>query len=645
MGRLCHWTHQGDKEADDYESFGAFQRSLELKCDAGEPGVIQWTPDDATPDTVYYQCFTHRYLGWKIHVIDSCDTQTAASELHPAIVLPEDPLEESGDLEGSSSIIVETRVKPNDINTDVKNVDKPRYQVMEEFEEMTTEKAKEFSSKLDRTQSQEASIDMTTTVNPSTTESIHLTNETSVKSVPSTITTFPQKDIAGYQKLVIRRPEAPLITQNKPYVPDVPMKIVMRPVLSSRPYHMSQTFKKPYRPIGKPSGLNRPVRMPYPIIDERPVYMMKPKRPQHVLLIKPLNDYMVLNHIFRQSTIQPETPTTPRVKHIEISPQQSSTEKEPEMATSKPYVTLAKPHYPGYKVRPAVNTGFRPESIVIEGGFKPILSKEIEDRKSEDEGPQLEYESEIGVINVSTEKVVDAAPSVVQSFEPMFVPSPLEKVVTQKPLKMRKRAPVKKNQVVFIIKEGRSMDDETLTDDEIAEAAERVDSYYLPPPDKKLKLSSIPQKPSDIDTPPGTVVTYDGKKVSSASLTTRIADRSVALESRVSKAAELIRAGPQFVPFKGDLPPLDPKLMNTDVPQLKARAAISRELDAPSVSSGPTKLSLLGIERRNRREAHHTPEHTAEQNLARQKLGSTRNSADKRAVGGVILLLLSLMLL
>lgn len=54
-GRLCHWTHTGESDADDFESFGAYQRTLQLKCDVGEPGVIQWTPDKNTPDTVYYQ--------------------------------------------------------------------------------------------------------------------------------------------------------------------------------------------------------------------------------------------------------------------------------------------------------------------------------------------------------------------------------------------------------------------------------------------------------------------------------------------------------------------------------------------------------------------------------------------------------------
>ncbi|XP_060648057.1 protein Skeletor, isoforms B/C isoform X2 [Drosophila nasuta] len=74
VGRLCNWTPDVEgPPADDYQSFGAYQRTLTLKCDAGEPGVISWKPDKNTPDTVYYHCFTHRYLGWKIHVHDSCN--------------------------------------------------------------------------------------------------------------------------------------------------------------------------------------------------------------------------------------------------------------------------------------------------------------------------------------------------------------------------------------------------------------------------------------------------------------------------------------------------------------------------------------------------------------------------------------------
>ena len=37
---------------------------------SGQPGILQWTPDRHTPDTVYYQCYTHRYQGL-IRLVDT----------------------------------------------------------------------------------------------------------------------------------------------------------------------------------------------------------------------------------------------------------------------------------------------------------------------------------------------------------------------------------------------------------------------------------------------------------------------------------------------------------------------------------------------------------------------------------------------
>lgn len=56
VGRLCNWTpDKNGPEADEYPSFGAYQRSLTLVCEEGNPGVVTWIPDKNTPDTVYYQ--------------------------------------------------------------------------------------------------------------------------------------------------------------------------------------------------------------------------------------------------------------------------------------------------------------------------------------------------------------------------------------------------------------------------------------------------------------------------------------------------------------------------------------------------------------------------------------------------------------
>ncbi|XP_049880584.1 protein Skeletor, isoforms B/C isoform X2 [Pectinophora gossypiella] len=93
VGRLCNWTPDTNgPEADEFPSFGAYQRSLTLVCEEGSPGVVTWTPDRNTPDTVYYQCFTHRYLGWKIRVVDECDGEEPQESRIVQTALPADDL-------------------------------------------------------------------------------------------------------------------------------------------------------------------------------------------------------------------------------------------------------------------------------------------------------------------------------------------------------------------------------------------------------------------------------------------------------------------------------------------------------------------------------------------------------------------------
>jgi len=73
-GRLCEYKRDPASFGSSSASFAQYQRNLDLQCEPGQPGVLTWVPDAATPDLVYYQCYTHRNLGWKIHVHDSCDS-------------------------------------------------------------------------------------------------------------------------------------------------------------------------------------------------------------------------------------------------------------------------------------------------------------------------------------------------------------------------------------------------------------------------------------------------------------------------------------------------------------------------------------------------------------------------------------------
>ncbi|UYV60882.1 hypothetical protein LAZ67_1002664 [Cordylochernes scorpioides] len=70
VGRLCEYQHKTVDMWRESDTFEAYNATLVLRCRNGEPGMFVWTPDQFTPDLVYYQCYTHRNLGWKIHVLD-----------------------------------------------------------------------------------------------------------------------------------------------------------------------------------------------------------------------------------------------------------------------------------------------------------------------------------------------------------------------------------------------------------------------------------------------------------------------------------------------------------------------------------------------------------------------------------------------
>lgn len=75
-GRLCEWkqTKQTLADPDQYPSFAAYQRTLKLDCLPGQAGMLKFTPDSNTPDIIYYQCYTYRQMGWRIRVVDSCQS-------------------------------------------------------------------------------------------------------------------------------------------------------------------------------------------------------------------------------------------------------------------------------------------------------------------------------------------------------------------------------------------------------------------------------------------------------------------------------------------------------------------------------------------------------------------------------------------
>ncbi|XP_058057162.1 protein Skeletor, isoforms B/C [Anopheles bellator] len=75
-GRYCEWKHKTIDKSTEIATFDEYMKTLQLVCDDpnGQPSYLNWTVVDETPDLVYYQCFTHRNLGWKIRVVNPGET-------------------------------------------------------------------------------------------------------------------------------------------------------------------------------------------------------------------------------------------------------------------------------------------------------------------------------------------------------------------------------------------------------------------------------------------------------------------------------------------------------------------------------------------------------------------------------------------
>ncbi|XP_017759111.1 PREDICTED: protein Skeletor, isoforms B/C [Eufriesea mexicana] len=70
-GRYCEWVHKTVDMSEKMETFESFFETLRLECVKGEPAKLVWNVTEDTPDIVYYQCYAHNNLGWKIHVVNS----------------------------------------------------------------------------------------------------------------------------------------------------------------------------------------------------------------------------------------------------------------------------------------------------------------------------------------------------------------------------------------------------------------------------------------------------------------------------------------------------------------------------------------------------------------------------------------------
>ncbi|XP_055923228.1 protein Skeletor, isoforms B/C isoform X2 [Eupeodes corollae] len=654
VGRLCNWTPDPDgPPADDFQSFGAYQRTLTLECDDGEPGVITWTPDRNTPDTVYYHCYTHRHLGWKIHVHDSCDEGAAASEIDETIAQPEE------DYTAESSIRHETKVSPNDNfllkhQTDlIKNHNMNGTPPKLSFElSKSSEITKLISDGIRAAEALEESLKTRKVPSSSSSSSISSSSTSGQMfppkfpqistSAPEILSGETMKNLSLPTNMHPSMPQDPLTSQSSgpiTFLRPPQTKMPYRPI-KRRPYPMKKDrhpIKRPHPPslLASMMPAPRPVAIPQPsmIINHyrKPIpSMMKPFLKDKPYPVKPVPSVLLLGQPteldYKRQTEPLLKATKPKpngiipVPYADIAPQEtiqnfvfafngngnglSPKEKKPLLPEKLPTIVYKTP----YEVResqedidltalkPAVNQGFKPDTVVVEGGFKPINRKKTDEevigenvvqisRRKDDPGSEIDEVMETDTLFLSQDNSQN------QNFEPMFIPSPPDSTNDTIIYNQSTAAKLTANLSDMEIEDG---------DDKMAVAAERVDTYYLPP-DKKPTTSPRPL-------PTGAVVTYDGKAVLDTSLVNppKLEARDTLKSTQgLSKSESLVRNTPQFGPFRGEMPPSIPDFLATAENDKSFSKPITEYTNpltlegltstSRSVTSSPisTKLSLL----------------------------------------------------
>lgn len=550
IGRICNWTPElKGPTADEYTSFGAYQRSLTLKCEEGDPGIVTFKPDKNTPNTVYYQCFTHRYLGWKINVLDSCEQQQA-SERQEVIV----------DFEAEPSIRHESKLAPSDNFLKQHEKDLIKHHNMNGAppklpSELTnnTEFRKLIAEGIRTAEALEASL-----INEQKSKENGTSAENSEDSPK-----LPQIEI----KQAVRKPPfIPPHLLGRPHFSTAQIPIYLRPQFNYRP--IKGPLKSPY-PVGPPQipivrqpimferrpppppqqvqPQSRPHQHPHPhhnphLLPQQSIqinHYKKPVQPNFQSLPGPIKNSLIRGKVppagpFQKPVLMLGEPTEIKAPYRKSAmdvvvgkPSKTQVDLTPAFGKNKnirPLIKGGPPHKSNEKIpfkAPynikndstsiediAENTGFKAESIIVESGFRPIFKREdVFTSEEEEEEPQISARipsiSRRSDVNINENQFYPSDDP--QSFEPVFIPSP-------------------QDSVAMPLIDSR----ENETDMMLAEATERHGVYYLPP--NEVKRSAI-LDPLDLKDP----LPSEIQKLS-------------------SKTKKFIQDTPQFVPFKGELP-------------------------------------------------------------------------------------------
>jgi hypothetical protein len=266
----------------------------------------------------------------------------------------------------------------------------------------------------------------------------------------------------------------------------------------------------------------------------------------------------------------------------------------------------------------AVNTGFNPHSVVVEGGFKPIITSNnvgAQDRSAEDN--EIKKKPEAGENKTEEAVIAELGPDVVEvieveerkdnpfkgqepeTFEPMFIPSPPDRnaarnaSASKKPLLAEELTPPlahlnhrqslqphrKNGHPFMVIRPRPGLVNRPLFPNNIlppfripVRGGSPTFRYQQSDGDTEDETPMAAERMdsylslADSSITPSVVVTYDGKSVTSSIPLAPVVVQNI---RHPVGTADLIRGTPQFAPFRGEIPPPVPDMISPEnIPQL-----------------------------------------------------------------------------
>ena len=232
-------------------------------------------------------------------------------------------------------------------------------------------------------------------------------------------------------------------------------------------------------------------------------------------------------------------------------------------------------------IEPAKNTGFDPDSIIIESGFKPIISDVMERYASAGRSQEIKQNQDFEdyqldeAISVETNESDSRTDE--ESFEPIFVPSP--------PIRNR----VKKRDKKMIETEAVRTEVRPDDSDDMEMAADRLYSYYLPPSRSIVGSERIDDRISS-----GTFIAFDGNRVKDLNLARSVSPVEEDQRSRSRLSSDDISRTPQFGKFRGELPPsISGDVRPENITQFELHGRPSKHRVLPPSRRSVTELTPL----------------------------------------------------